>query len=577
MAFLPQTEKEKQDAQAAGQPGSAPTTSAVSGTVTPGQPGAQAVEGQPSGQAKGGTRFTNLRQYLAANQGNDGQMGQQVSRVVDQSAQQASSKLQNFQQTGAKEVQAGTVRDAGIVDAVRSAPEAVNRDAFTKQYNATYAGPAEASRVTGYQDAVQSTNQLRGKVQNAGGGMAERATLLREAYAAPGYKRGEQRFDSFLLGAGQQGQNALKDIQTRHGGAEDRLRQASDAVTSEIKQGQDLTRQTREATQKAYQETREATESRIKGAAESVTSQREKNEKDYKDLLAGLGSEDGATRGLAYQKLGLDAGTGEWLRQRGYDPAKLVSAVRQQTLGDVVSPEQVRRYEGLLGLLGESSGFDFTKAGGENRAFDVNRSGVQTAQEARQLEDTFQQALRQAQQDRDFQADRIRGGWNSFSEDERRASRQALGITDEDARFLEEQGIDPFQFYSKGRALQLGDVVKDEQRQRYGQLLGLLGVGGQDVADYGDEGAAFSLNRDALLKTMADRRAQLTAEAARNQPPPPPPPGPSIIPGDTDKPWAERRVEELENDPARGLAQILWDTHAYNPPVNQIKKPKWRR
>jgi hypothetical protein len=481
---------------------------------------AQGGQGQP-----GGGGFTNLQQYVTANQGNDAAMGQKVEQNVGQNAQAANQNISQYQSGAENKVKQGTVtQDQSISDALKTSPEKIVADpnmksAFDKQYNAQFTGDTQASAYQGYNEAQQAANKVQTQGQEAAGDNASRRNLLNDVYARPDYATGQQTLDSFLLGAGDQGQQSLKNINQQYGNYGQKAADASQSVQDQIQQGIDTSKATQEATRGLVNQQTGKYDAQFKGLQDFVGKQQGQMQSQYQGVVAGLSSADAGQRAAAFKQVGLDPKVGEFLVSEGYSPAQLVQAGKSQSLGDVADQGDVAHYQALAKLQGLTPGYDFSKAGGGTAAFTADQGKIGAANQAQATLSGLQAKLAEQKQQRALEYAQAMSGPVSFKGDDDAPYAAKLGISNEDLQYAKAHGIDPTKFVSKGRDLGLGDVTDDPTRAQFGNLMNMLGLKAkEDLTNKGPAGGAFTFGKDAFAKQVADARAKEAAAAAPPSP-----------------------------------------------------------
>lgn len=530
MAFLSAEDKEKDDQdQQGGQPGA--TQEKILSSTAGGQIQAnagQSAAGTAKAPSKSGV-FTNLNSYVTANAGNDAAMGSKVKGVVDNTANAATQKTTQLQQTGQSAVQQGTVqRDDSIIEGVKTAPGAVDKNKFQQLYNASYGGPKAASEVDGYAETKAGYDKVGQQTQAAtADGMVGRGSLLNDAYGRPQYTRGERNLDSYILGTGAGGQQKLKEIGDTYGNFGQGLTAAESALGQTIKQGQDTTQATRDATRTAYGDTRTAAEKYFEDTQKQLASKNEMNAKTAADAASKINSPNREDRLWAYQQIGMDPAEGEYLHSLKYQFGNYATQGGSQLLGDVADTGKVDHYSQLLGLLDESPAISFAKTGASGNALDVNSVQKNAANELFGINRSAEQKLAEQNTQRKksfnellnqigyFQENRAAPGagmsgtgfaGSYIPASSREAISKALGLSGYAVDAAAAKGLDLSQYVAKGRDLGLGDVLTDADRSRMGELGGALQVGPQDSwSDAGDEGAAVALDKPRFVNDMKSK------------------------------------------------------------------------
>lgn len=512
MAYLPESELEKEQKKQAGVVTPEKIVSAESGTISS---AAAPVSSPSSGQPKQSSgSFTNLQNYVKANQGNDAGIGNRVQQVVSGSANKADQARTGYVNTATQAVNSATVKDNNVIEAVKNNPANVNKADFQKQYNATYQGPQDYTTIGGYQDAISTTKGVEDRVKAASGTSTGAQSLVKEGFSNPRYTAGEQRLDSFLLTAGDQGKQALSDIRSTYSDYGQRLTDASQNVSNLIDTGRQTTEQTRADTRAAFDSTRGGLETTFNDLTTQVTEQNKANAAAFQNTMKGLASANASARAKAYQAIGLTYEAGEYLRKQGYNPGQMVTAARAQSLGDVVDPTQVSNYQALLNLIDQQpTGYNFAKAGGENKAFNVNQGQVKAAKDVAALDAAVRADLAAAQQKRDDALSFLNAQFVGFGGPDD-ATLNRLGISESDYQFGYDNEITPLNYISAGGRLKTGDVIGTQRAEQYANLLKTLGIKGPDITTEGNAGAAYNFDRDAYYAALKARREEIERQNA---------------------------------------------------------------
>jgi hypothetical protein len=466
--------------------------------------------GQPAPTSSGA--WTNLNSYLDANQGADARMGQGVRGVVDNRAQDYQQKATGVETAGKQGAQAGAVTDSGVVGQVKAigqgaGAQGLKKDAFERQYNATYQGPQTASDTAGWGDAKTQAEKVQGLGQAAGQGQAGRETLLNETYGTGGqqYGQGEKRLDSFILGGGQAGNQAVEGIAQSYGQYGQNFQNLSKMLDQTYGQAKTDTEATRAATRAAVEESKGALGGRFTQAQADAAAKTKAADEAYKKYASGDAE--------ALKAAGLGDSDLQYLKKMGYDVSKIATKGQGYKAGDLVADGDRDGYGELMGLLGESPAYDLSKGGGSDTT--VNQAQIDALKGAAGYDRTLSQKLSDAQYARGqertdaFQAlSKSQGG---MSQAKIESVYKKAGITPEQAAQAESLGINVGDYISTGRALDLGDVAGADG-QAYQNLLATLGLGGRvNTLDPGNEGNSWDFNKDRLLAEIAKRTPQKAA------------------------------------------------------------------
>ena len=243
MAYIPNQEDENENqGQAAQGASGGPVLSSESASINSAAGGANPGAGTPGGASKpAGSGFVNLNKYITANQGNDAAMGQAVDKTVGGVAGQADTAASGYQAAASNNVASNTIKDTtGATDKVKglASGNTWNGDdsQFSTLYNAQYKGPKDAKEAdaTGYDSASSAFANTEGYAKLADNN-AGRKTLLTDTYKGPkAYNSGEKSLDSFILGGGQKGAEALSGIKDKWGNYSDKWKGVTGAIDNSI-------------------------------------------------------------------------------------------------------------------------------------------------------------------------------------------------------------------------------------------------------------------------------------------------------------------------------------------------------
>lgn len=333
MAILRADEEDSNNPQGMNQPntnstGSQPveqtSISSAPGTATP-APAASAAQAanQPNPKASSGT-FTNLRQYINANQGN--KIGSAVGQKVSNTATGAQKSIEQGQTSFGQKVEQGSLanRENAVSDiksivqkargvsaqpqtapapaaqpqadanpinpvpVVAPAPDytqGLDTQRFQDVINAQYKGP-ESLRSSGLYDPisqkVQTAQTKIDQAQTASG----RGDLLKDTFSQNRqYNRGQNKLDSLLLNTSKEGVQGLLDQRAKAGNLQQALQSAentsSNLATNRANKIKGLQGQARETFAGEQKAEREATDARLA----SVVQDWDKLPEYFKDIL----------------------------------------------------------------------------------------------------------------------------------------------------------------------------------------------------------------------------------------------------------------------------------------------------
>lgn len=550
MAYLLDDEERKAQQQGQQPQGAEQVmTGPSSGVITPGESGTgQAQQSQAASAPKAGGNiggFTNLQSYVTANQGNDAAMGQKVTGVVGADAQKSDAATQNFQGAGSSAVTAGTTtQDKGLFDTVKNNAAGVASDpsksaAWQQQLAGHYSGPDGASKVAGYEDAQKASDTIKTDLTQASGDNVGRQGLLDKAYGRANYTSGEKGLDSFLLGAGADGQKSLADIQSNYGKNATQFGDATTAMDKSIGDAQNTSKATAEAARGVLGQAGQASEDGIKAAQQKLAASSAAGQQQFQGILDGLNSRDPAVRAKAEADAQLDPEAAELFRSSNGDMSTLLHAGTAQGLGDVLTPEQIAQYKalGTLGYQGGNYG-DFAKSGSDGKAFTLDADRVKGINDYNKLYTGVLGRTQAANDARTQELQGILGGVNSMSHADQDAALAKLGISRED---YEATGGDVTPYIHGNGALKYGDIASDAERTQFSELQNYLNAHpAANFDEHGGTGGAYEFDKAgftgaaaAAKAAEAEKNKRAAALAAPPPPPPPPPPG-----ADYSTPWA---------------------------------------
>jgi hypothetical protein len=339
MAILRADEEDSNNPQGMNQPntnstGSQPveqtSISSAPGTATPASTASAAqAANQPNPKASSGT-FTNLRQYINANQGN--KIGSAVGQKVSNTATGAQKSIEQGQTSFGQKVEQGSLANRenavsdikSIVQKARgtsaqpqtapspsaqpqAAPNTINpvpvvapaaapaaapdytqgldTQRFQDVINAQYKGP-ESLRSSGLYDPISQKVQTAQSKINQAQTASGREDLLKDTFSQNRqYNRGQNKLDSLLLNTSKEGVQGLLDQRAKAGNLQQALQSAENTSSNlatnranEIKGLQSQARETFTGEQKAE---REATDARLA----NVVQDWDKLPEYFKDIL----------------------------------------------------------------------------------------------------------------------------------------------------------------------------------------------------------------------------------------------------------------------------------------------------
>jgi len=348
-----------------------------SSASTPSGGSGNGPQNQPKGTSSGS--WTNLSNYITANQGNDSEMGNKVKSDIDTQADSATQAGQVYGETANSRIDSGTVRDNGTIDKIKTSPTAITGSAderakFDTSWNAYYNGPNQANEVEGY----QQTGQLYGAVEDSASNAQTydgRKGLLKSSYARPSYSSGEQSLDSFIMGGGSGGRQAINDIQSNYSNFNNGWGDLVNSVQGNIQAGVDTTNKTREDTRSAVGQGVESYNKTFDDREVLLKEEGERQSREIERTRADLSSPGSARRQRAYAALGLNPeqiAIAESRYHGGSSNNSLITGGQRRGLGDLTSADEAASYAAINELAGNSDLRGLTPTGNLGESFTLN-------------------------------------------------------------------------------------------------------------------------------------------------------------------------------------------------------------
>ncbi len=528
MAYLPydpsqDQDKEKDDSQpqqgGAGPVLGAPDAAPIQGT------GQAASTSQGANKPSRSGSFTNLMSYVNANKGNDASMAGSIRSNVQSSANKADTAGATFQNTAKEAVGRGTVQqDAATQQGVRqmgntaqpAAAPSVNQQTFNQQYNATYAGPTSAMDVQGFADTQAEHNKVANYGQLAAGDMSDRGALLSDVYGKGGkqYGGGERKLDSFILGAGDQGQAALRDVADSYSGYGQKFRGIMDTIgyrngadgaggpTGLIGEGVATSDATRDAMRAAVGDAERGLQGYFDPLAAEAAAKSNSDSERYKAITSGnveaLAAEGYSPEAIAFIKANPGIA------------ARLAQAGSGYALGNLSDDAVEGNYGSLRGLISAAGGtagipeYDFT-----------NTAGTSTAADPRLLA-----AINAGADDWKTQRDavdaanaRYAANWQMAQSDPSSLIQKFGWLGGSDLEALRASGVDMRSLFAQDGPATMGSFGNSQRRAALAELYGALGWDQAELA-HNPRGYGVTFNKDLATQTINNYRAAQAAQAA---------------------------------------------------------------
>lgn len=429
-----------------------------------------------------GTGWTNLIDYLNVNKGEGQRMGSQVANKAVETA--GVDKARETYDAGRAHIKG---YDFGDMVQKVSRGEAMDADAFGKAWNAVYAGPESAAKVTGYGELDKATNTLqdKGNLSKSGTG---RDVLLRETYNPGNYTRGESSFDNAFLGTGG-GEQSLAELQSKANKAGTDWEGLLSRTEGDISRAKQATDMGRDKLQQDFRGKFQGLESAIAQAEREQHAANERAHRARENQAADL------TQGEGWDELGIDDAMGAELTGAGLDARDLLGERSYQGLGDYLDPDTLAQYRNLQGLS------EVTGIGGRDVVLEDNKAGQKWSETGKQNLGSFRD-LDRSLADRVTEQQAAReASLDNFWDQSPKEIMDALGIGLDQFDYKRAQEHwkrnDPYQ-------LDIGDVATDEERAQMAQILSDLGVdpGLRDLTDDYAEGTGWSFDKNAYLAAL---------------------------------------------------------------------------
>jgi|688.fasta_scaffold02085_29 hypothetical protein len=505
MAFVQEFEEDENQGQQQQQPGGVVTSGSGSSVI---QGNAQASSSSGSAEPKK-TRtsgWSNLQNYITANQGNDAAMGQKIAQGIGDTASEVTQAKGSVQGKAQEDIARNTVTDQGVIQGLQTDPTKVSKDSFTSQVGAQYQGPDDVSAYEDYAKGQSARSQLDEKLAKTQ--TEEGRNALIRGIAGQNYTQGLGNLDQFILSAGQQGKQALQDTRQQYGNTSQDWDNLMGSLNEGFKSARGTTEKTAADTMAAYEQAFGGSTNAIKQAQTRTTETNAQRKKEYGANVAALGDKDAAKRAAAAKRLGIDTAALEYLRGIGFTPQQIASYSGDLNLGNIVDPKQKAQYEALLSLADRESQFSFDPSKAGQQATAVKTDIVNAGKEAKALRDAKAQAVKDANNKRALEFQRLqdhiaRGG---IYNDE---IGKLTGLTKREFELARRGNyggvaIDPSLLsFDEGSKLNLGDVTTDAERKQWTNLMRVLG--NRDTTNFADtqqEGGAVRFSNAQKIRDL---------------------------------------------------------------------------
>jgi hypothetical protein len=186
-------------------------------------PGQETTSG---GKQAGSGQYANIQSYLDANKQQADEMGQKISTNVANQAEDATSKINNFQSQAPKIDAYDPNAAIGNVTNLTDADKAQYQD---EKKTGGYTGPQTVDQVNGYQDAQKAASTAATNVTNAGTETGQQQ-LLKDTYNRPQYSAGENKLDQALLQNSAGSRSSLENLANKYSGIDQMFNTAATNV-----------------------------------------------------------------------------------------------------------------------------------------------------------------------------------------------------------------------------------------------------------------------------------------------------------------------------------------------------------
>ena len=469
---------------------------------------------QASGKGGGAKGWTNLQTYVDANKEQSGKLGQDVSKDISNKINTIDTQKEQYSNTYSQARPTINMEaDQSILSDISKGNISPRKNEIASVYNAQYKGPASTQAIQGYEDIAKGYSDTGVRADNLNSEQG-RVEALQSTYGKQQpYTSGEQYLDSFILGAGEQGRKALQDTQNLVSGSKNAWKKTLADVAADIDANRSYYNALRGQAQQAVG-------SKLGEYSDVFNAQKQQLNQESAAKAAGLAALQDAlknNRSAAYDQLGLDRATGDFLAKQGFDFNSLYKASGDRALGDIADKGKIDSYSILSEIAGQGPQFDFNKTGNSASAFNVDSSKASQAQEAKRLNDLIQQRVAAEQAKRDASLATAMSYTTlpkTASEAEIIDGARTLGISADEYRRALNNNIDLAKFVRAGKKLQVGDVATQAERGQWDSLRSALGLGAApSFEDTQDEGNAYNVE-----DLIAAIRSLPTAEGRDQRP-----------------------------------------------------------
>lgn len=539
-----------------------------------------------TGPSNKGSGFTNLSQYVNANNEQAAGMADTVTSGIKSDLDSANQGTEQLKSSVGQTANQNTVKDQGVIGALQNSPQQFAQkewqDLFKKE-TAGYQGPNDVSSLQPYQDLSKQYGNIDSKAKSLSDPNQIGQTIKDTYKVGPQYTQGQNTLDSFLLTSGA-GANKINQFSNDYN-TENPNQSFQNTVTdlnNQLQTAKDTTENNKTAVQNAYNSALGGLNSSFTNKQTQVAQESANASQATKDLQAKLKAGDVD----AEKSIGLDPNTAKWLQTQGIDLSSLINAPTQsRSLGDVVSNDEQAGYQALLGLQpGSQSAYDFSKTGLTDPSSFNKSDKISQGSQAYELQKSLNDKLstQQTQRNSDYQkAISSLGGAGQTLTPQGLSSKdianyaQILGISPEDYQLAASHGLLDSGLISQGAKLNLGDVTGDSDRAAYTDLISKLGLSSApSVQDTQNEGSAYSVNTAELQNRLKTERSKEWAKLLQSEKNAGTLNNTILPPSTTDRvylsPASTVRPEDLKNDPTGNYTH--YDSDPVYTPAELTKK-----
>jgi hypothetical protein len=318
--------------------------------------GSGVSQGLPGQEQKGpgsSGKYTNIQDYLKANQTQAAKMGTDIAGSVSKEAEGAKQKIAGVSAAAPKVSSYDPSLVIGKTDAGKVS--AADKEAYQGiKKTGGYTGPQNIEGVAGYNEAQKATQGAAEKVKLAGSEYGQQE-LLKQQYGRPSYTAGQNKLDQMLLQGSQAGKTAMQNTKSKYENLENLFRTASQATGKAIGEAQKQALANKQAVAASEQKAWNDLTSQVQGRADVYNKQNPEIIKQVqKDVADAYLKED------TLKRLGLSAGQSIY----DLDLANYLTPNQTQVgLNEAATAKERGKYQALADLFGDTTRNEITSEG----------------------------------------------------------------------------------------------------------------------------------------------------------------------------------------------------------------------